>query len=169
MVTARSHRRQSHLRPSPAEPPPCRGRSVAPRHIFSTSNSSRTPRTSSEIGISGGGGILLFLFSVRYWNNQWLWPAAAGPRAGRGGGGRGHRGVFDGELEAVERTRRFWPAAVATAGSSCPAYSAMLRGRRRMKGKWDRWLELWKDKEQYCKTKKREAVTSSAPDLLCSC
>jgi hypothetical protein len=135
MVTARSHRRQSHLRPSPAEPPPCRGRSVAPRHIFSTSNSSRTPRTSSEIGISGGGGILLFLFSVRYWNNQWLWPAAAGPRAGRGGGGRGHRGVFDGELEAVERTRRFWPAAVATAGSSCPAYSAMLRGRRRMKGK----------------------------------
>jgi hypothetical protein len=45
----------------------------------------------------------------------------------------------------------------------------MLRGRRRMKGKRDRWLGLWKDEEQYCKTKKREAVTSSASDLLCSC
>jgi hypothetical protein len=68
---------------------PCRGRSAAPCRIFSTSNSNRTPRTSSEIGISGGGGGLLFVFSVRDWNNQRLWSVAAGPRAGRGGGGGG--------------------------------------------------------------------------------
>jgi hypothetical protein len=66
---------------------PCRGRSAAPCRIFSTSNSNWTPRTSSEIGISGGGGGLLFVFSVRDWNNQRLWSVAAGPRAGRGGGG----------------------------------------------------------------------------------
>jgi hypothetical protein len=73
---------------------------------------------------------MLFLFSVRDSNNQRLWPPAAGPRAGCGGGGQGHGGVFYDELEGVERRRRFWPVVVATAGSSCPACSAMLRGRR---------------------------------------
>jgi hypothetical protein len=45
----------------PSHPLPGKERRATPRRIFSTSNSSRTPRTSSEIGISGDGGVLLFL------------------------------------------------------------------------------------------------------------